>query len=174
MVTVYKNLITGKELKDLEEVIYLISNKCYPKLFKKTSDEEYSKTVPRQCSPTFIASPFHYGAVCTLREDCVTAQWPNYLTPDKRPASLFTGKYTIPLASDRLSGRQLLLFPTTVFLKAMYYFPFKNKDHSLNMYYILCFMHLKKQQYGQNGVFLSFITVCSSMETSLHLFLLVN
>lgn len=110
MVTVYNNLITGKELKDLEEVIYLISNKCYPKLFKKTSNEEYSKTVPCQCSSTFIASPFHYGAVCAVREDCITAQWPNYLTPDKRPASLFSGKYT--LTSDRLSGRQLLLFPT--------------------------------------------------------------
>lgn len=33
MVTVSGYLITGKELKDLQEVIYLISKKYYPKLF---------------------------------------------------------------------------------------------------------------------------------------------
>lgn len=44
MVTVYDRLIRGKELKDLQEVIYLIYGRYYPKfLLEKTSNIMYIK-----------------------------------------------------------------------------------------------------------------------------------
>lgn len=74
MVTVSDCLIIGKELKDLQEVIYLISEKCYPKLLEKTSNIMYIKDYSTifktadQSSPNSMGSPFHDGVVCAVRE----------------------------------------------------------------------------------------------------------
>lgn len=82
MVTVSDWLIIPKELKDLQEAIYLISDKYYTKLLENTSSimhiKEYStifKTAD-QSSSNSTGSPFNYGVVSARREDCFITECP--------------------------------------------------------------------------------------------------
>lgn len=75
MVTVSDWLIIPKELKDLQEVLYLISDKYYPKLLENISNimyiKEYSTIFKTddQFSSNSTGSSFHYGVMSARRED---------------------------------------------------------------------------------------------------------